>query len=174
MDLYRSFYHWIESHGGSLHPHLQVEIKDGQRGLFATDAIPCHSALATIPWSLVINRKHPDLNSSEMLVFLLKEYQKKEGSAWFPWLRLLEIDEQANDFLNERMQLFGCVQSSTLGQALVARYEQLQEEHAQLELPEISLEVFCLIDHLIWSRMIDLPDNHPVSLVPLIDFANHR
>lgn len=176
-----NFYQWIETHRGSRHSHVEIETKHDQRGLFTTDQIEFQSALVTIPLSLIVNRKHPDFISIEtdddhraIFLFLLNEYKKNDKSKWFPWIQLFNIDAEAKDFLNERMQLFELVQSSTLGRALVARYQQLQDEYSQMDLSDMSLEVFCYIDHLIWSRILELPENQPVSLVPFIDFANHR
>jgi len=58
---------------------------------------------------------------------------KKDDSNWFPWLHLLKIDEQAKEFFNMQMKIFDCVEDSTLGQALTARYQQLQEEYHQVK-----------------------------------------
>ena len=180
---YSPFYQWIEQNGGHIHPNVRIENKD-ERGLFTSTTIESHSALVTIPWSLVVNIQHADLcnlpidnERLALVVFLLREHSKQQTSTWFPWIRLLNIDEEATDFLERQMQLFNCVEHSTLGQALTARYQQLQEEYNQLsqaEIIESSLDLFCTVDHLVWSRVLGLPEDEPMSLVPLIDFANHR
>jgi hypothetical protein len=180
---YDSFYDWIKKNGGHIHEHIKIDTKD-ERGLFTTDSIETFTALAVIPWSLVVNSQHPDLSTintdterQALIVFLLREYAKYDTSTWFPWIKLLNIDQEAKDLLNRKMHLFNCVEHSTLGQALTDRYQQLQEEYEQLNQSGIidsSLELFCTIDHLVWSRVLDLPENEPLSLVPFIDFANHR
>lgn len=182
-DDYDQFYQWIRKNGGRIDERIKIDTKE-DRGLFTTDAIPSHTALAVIPWSFVINNQHPDLSMIKMeterqalIVFLLREYAKDHASTWFPWIKLLNIEQEANDFLTIKMNLFTAVEHSTLGQALTARYQQLQEEYQALHQAgtiEASLELFCIMDHLVWSRVLDLPENEPLSLVPLIDFANHR
>lgn len=178
-DDYDHFYQWIRKNGGRIDERMKIASKE-ERGLFTTDAIPSHTALAVIPWSLVINNQHPDLSMIKMdterqalIVFLLREYAKDQTSTWFPWMKLLNIEQEAKDFLTKKMNLFAAVEHSTLGQALTARFQQLQEEY-QAGTIETTLELFCTIDHLVWSRVLDLPENEPLSLVPFVDFANHR
>jgi hypothetical protein len=180
---YLSFYNWIKKNGGQIHEHVKIDIKE-ERGLFTTDSIESYTALAVIPWLLVINNQHPDLSSintdterQALIVFLLREYAKSDTSSWFPWIKLLNIDKEVDELLKIKMNLFDSVEHSTLGQALTNRYQQLQEEYEQLSqsgIIETSFELFCTVDHLIWSRVLDLPENEPLSLVPFIDFANHR
>ncbi|CAF1257657.1 unnamed protein product [Adineta steineri] len=179
---YLSFYEWIKKNGGEIHKHVKIDTKE-ERGLFTTDSIESHTALAIVPWSLVVNIQHPDLSTintdaerQALIVFLLREYSKHKESSWYPWLELLNIDKEADELLKIKMHLFNCVEHSTLGQALTDRYQQLQEEYEHLfqaGIIETSFELFCAIDHLIWSRILDLPENEPLSLVPFIDFANH-
>ena len=180
---YSLFDDWIRKNDGHIHPHVKIENR-GERGLFASDSIECHAALVTIPWSLVVNRQHGDVSSIEaeteriaLLVFLVREHHKRDASFWSPWLNLLNVENEANELLATKMQLFDCVQHSTLGAALTARYQQLQEEHRQLtqsDTIEASFELYAAVDHLVWSRVLGLPEDEPLSLVPLIDFANHR
>jgi hypothetical protein len=180
---YSSFYNWIKTNGGQIHEYVNIDVKD-ERGLFVTDSIESYSALAIVPWSLVVNIHHSDLSTittdterQALIVFLLREYVKRDESFWFPWIKLLNIDKEADELLKIKMHLFNCVEHSTLGDALTARYQQLQEEYEQLcqsGIIETNFELFCAIDHLVWSRVIDLPEDEPLSLVPLIDFANHR
>lgn len=181
--MFDHFYQWIRKNGGRIDEHVQIDVKE-ERGLFTTDAIEAYTALAVIPWSCVVNNQHPDLSMilveterQALIVFLLREHAKDHASTWFPWIKLLNIEQEAKDFLAMKMNLFSAVEHSTLGQALTARYQQLQEEYEQLNqagLIETSLELFCTVDHLVWSRILDLPENEPLSLVPFIDFANHR
>lgn len=175
---YLSFYDWIKKNGGQIHEHVKIDSK-GERGLFATDSIEAYSALAIIPWSLVVNIHHSNLSTintdterQALIVFLLREYAKRDESSWFPWIKLLNIDKEADELLKIKMHLFNCVEHSTLGQALTTRYQQLQDEYEQL--CETNFDLFCAVDHLVWSRVLDLPENEPLSLVPFIDFANHR
>ena len=180
---YERFFDWIKKNGGQIHEHVKIDTKD-ERGLFATDSIETFTALAMIPWSLVVNNQRPDLSTisveterQALIVFLLREHAKHDASTWFPWIKLLNIDQEATDLLNRKMQLFNSVERSTLGQALTNRYQQLQEEYEQLNQSDVidcSLELFCTVDHLVWSRVLGLPENEPLSLVPFIDFANHR
>ncbi|CAF1113429.1 unnamed protein product [Rotaria sordida] len=180
---YLSFYNWIKKNGGQIHEYVKIDIKE-ERGLFTTDSIEPYTALAIIPRSLIINNQHPDLSTinidterQALIVFLLREYIKYDTSFWFPWIKLLNIDKEADELLKIQMHLFDCVEYSTLGQALTVRYQQLQQEYEQLNqsnIIETSFELFCAIDHLVWSRILDLPENEPLSLVPFIDFANHN
>jgi hypothetical protein len=180
---YLSFYDWIKKNGGQIHENLKIDVKE-ERGLFTTDSIQSHTTLAIVPWSLVLNIQHPDLSDihtdterQALIVFLLREHVKYDTSSWFPWIKLLNIDQDSDELLKIKMNLFDCVEHSTLGQALTARYQQLQEEYEQLSqsgIIETSFELFCTVDQLVWSRVLDLPENEPLSLVPLIDFANHR
>lgn len=180
---YLNFYDWIKKNGGEIHEYIKIDIKE-ERGLFTTDSIESYTALAIIPWSLVVNIQHSDLSTintnterQALIVFLLREYVKYDKSTWFPWIKLLNIDKEADELLKIKMHLFDCVEHSTLGQALTDRYQQLQQEYDELNqsgMIETSFELFCTIDHLIWSRVLDLPENEPLSLVPFIDFANHR
>lgn len=177
------FYQWIQKNGGRIDERVKIDTKE-ERGLFTTDAIEAYTALAVIPWSSVVNNQHPDLSMinteterQALIVFLLREYAKDHASTWYPWIKLLNIEHEAKDFLTMKMNLFSVVEQSTLGQALTARYQQLQDEYEQLNqagLIETSLELFCTVDHLVWSRVLDLPENEPLSLVPFVDFANHR
>lgn len=180
---FSKFYDWIRKNGGQIHEHIKIDVKE-ERGLFTTDTIEPCSALCVIPRSLLVNNQHPDLSvihadteQQTLILFLLREYLKHDGSFWFPWIKLLSIDKEADNLLKIKMHLFDCVERSTLGQALTARYQQLQEEYEQLNQSNIidtNFEVFCFIDHLVWSRVLDLPESEPLSLVPFIDFANHR
>jgi hypothetical protein len=180
---YLNFYDWIKRNGGQIHEHIKIDIKE-DRGLFTTHSIEAYTALAIIPWSLVVNIQHSDLSTintnterQALIIFLLHEYVKYDKSTWFPWIKLLNIDKEANELLKIKMHLFDCVEHSTLGQALTDRYQQLQQEYDELNqsgIIETSFELFCTIDHLIWSRVLDLPEHEPLSLVPFIDFANHR
>ena len=177
------FYQWIKQNGGHIHPDIRIDSKD-ERGLFTSATLEPHTALVIVPRSLVVNMQHAELADLPidnerlgLVVFLLREHGKGHASTWFPWLDLLEIDEQATDFLAKQMHLFQCVEQSTLGQALTARYQQLQEEYDQLseaQIIESSFDLFCTVDQLVWSRVLGLPEDEPMSLVPLIDFANHR
>lgn len=180
---YSHFYNWIKNHGGQIHESIKIDTKD-ERGLFTIESIEPYTALAVIPWSLVVNIQHSDLSSIKtdterqaLIVFLLREHAKYDASSWFPWIKLLNIDKESEDLIQIKMNLFNSVEHSTLGQAITDRYQQLQEEYHELNqsgIIESSLELFCTIDHLIWSRVLDLPENEPFSLVPFIDFANHR
>jgi hypothetical protein len=180
---YANFYDWIKKNGGQIHEQVEIDTKE-ERGLFARDSIESYTALAIIPWSLVVNIQHPDVSNintnterQALIVFLLREYVKYDASTWFPWIKLLNIDKEMNELLKIKMHLFDCVEHSTLGQALTDRYQQLQEEYellSQSGIIETSFELFCTVDDLVWSRVLDLPENEPLSLVPLIDFANHR
>ncbi|CAF1122413.1 unnamed protein product [Rotaria sp. Silwood1] len=180
---YLSFYDWIKKNGGQIHEYVKIDTKE-ERGLFTTDSIESYTALAIIPRSLIINNQHPDLSTintdterQTLIVFLLREYMKNNSSFWFPWIKLLNINKEANELLTTQMHLFDCVEHSTLGQALTDRYQQLQTEYEQLtqsNIIETNFELFCAIDHLVWSRILDLPENEPLSLVPFIDFANHN
>ncbi|CAF4410308.1 unnamed protein product [Rotaria sp. Silwood2] len=180
---YLSFYDWIKKNGGQVHQCVKIDIKQ-ERGLFATDSIEPYTALAIIPRSLIVNNQHSDLSTinidterQALIVFLLHEYIKYDASFWFPWIKLLNIDKETNELLKIQMHLFDCVKHSTLGQALITRYQQLQEEYEQLSqsnIIETNFELFCALDHLVWSRILDLPENEPLSLVPFIDFANHN
>ena len=180
---YSLFYDWIRRNDGHIHPHVKIEFRD-ERGLFASDSIERHAALVTIPWSLVVNQQHGDVSSIEvetermaLLAFLVREHLKRDASFWSPWLNLLNVENLTNELLATKMKLFDCVEHSTLGDALTTRYQQLQEEHLQLTqsgVIESSLELYAAADHLVWSRVLGLPEDEPLSLVPLIDFANHR
>jgi hypothetical protein len=180
---YLNFYDWIRKNGGQIHENIKIDIKE-ERGLYTIDSIESYTALAIIPWSLVVNIQHPDLSSintdterQALIVFLLREYAKYDTSTWFSWIKLLNIDKEMNELLKIKMHLFDYVEHSTLGQALTDRYQQLQEEYEQLSqssIIESNFELFCTIDHLVWSRVLDLPENESLALVPFIDFANHR
>ncbi|UJR22626.1 hypothetical protein I4U23_025667 [Adineta vaga] len=179
---YAKFYDWIRKKNGYIHEDIKIDTKE-ERGLFTTNTIESHIALAIIPWSLVVNNQHADLltirtdtERQALIVFLSREYSKQDESAWFPWIKLLNIDKEADELLKIKMNLFNSVEHSTLGQALTARYQQLEQEYAYLcqsEMININFELFCAIDHIVWSRILDLPENEPLSLVPFIDFANH-
>ena len=56
---YTNFYDWIKKNGGQIHEHIKIDTKE-ERGLFARDTIESYTALAIIPWSLVVNIQHPD------------------------------------------------------------------------------------------------------------------
>lgn len=180
---YLNFYNWIKKNGGQIHEHIKIDTKE-ERGLFITDSIESYTALVIIPWSIVVNIQHADLSTIKtdterqaLIVFLLSEYAKGDTSTWYSWIKLLNIDKEAEELLKIKMYLFDCVEHSTLGQALTDRYQQLQGEYNELSesgIIESSFELFCTIDHLIWSRVLDLPENEPLSLVPFVDFANHR
>ncbi|CAF0923941.1 unnamed protein product [Adineta ricciae] len=180
---YEKFFDWIREKGGRIHKHIKIDTRE-ERGLFATSTIESHAALAIIPWSLVVNKQHVDLATIDadterqaLVLFLSREYMKQEESNWYPWIKLLNIDKEADELLKIKMNLFNCVEHSTLGQALTARYQQLEQEYEYLnqsDMIHISFELFCAIDHLVWSRILDLPENEPISLVPFIDFANHN
>ena len=181
---YFNFYNWIQENGGKIHEHIKIDIKQEQRGLYTTNSIESYNALAIVPRTLLINNQHADLSAinidterQRLIIFLLREYMKYDASFWFPWIKLLNIDKEKNEFLTNKMHLFDCLQYSTLGQALKDRYQQLQEEYEQLttsNIIETSFELFCTIDHLVLSRVIDLPDSESLSLIPFIDLANHR
>ncbi|CAF2147222.1 unnamed protein product [Rotaria magnacalcarata] len=176
---YLSFHNWIKTNGGQIHENVKIDVKE-ERGLFATDTIESYAALVTVPRSLIVNNQHSDLSTVHtdterqgLMMFLIREYTKGDASFWFPWIKLLNVDKEADELLKIKMHLFDCVEHSTLGQALTARYQQLQEEYEQLNFTETNFELFCAVDHLVWSRVLDLPESEPLSLVPFIDFANH-
>ena len=180
---YVKFFDWIREKDGQIHEYIKIDTRE-ERGLFATSTIESHAALAIIPWSLVVNKQHADLATIDadterqaLILFLSREYTRQEESDWYPWIKLLNIDKEADELLKIKMNLFNCVEHSTLGQALTARYQQLEQEYEYLnqsDMIHISFELFCAIDHLVWSRILDLPENEPISLVPFIDFANHK
>ena len=180
---FSNFYSWIQENGGQIHEHIKIDIKE-ERGLHTTDSIESYNALSIIPRTLLINHQHADLSAmnigverQRLIIFLLREYMKYDASFWFPWIKLLNIDKEKNELLTNKIHLFDCVQYSTLGQALKDRYQKLQEEYEQLtasNMVETSFEIFCTIDHLVLSRVIELPENESLSLIPFIDLANHR
>ena len=155
----------VRKNGVRIHEDIKIDTKD-KRGLFNSDPIERYTALAVIPWSLVLNIQHPDLSTINMeterqalIIFLLREYAKDQTADWFPWIKLLNINQETKILLNMKMHLFIYVEHSTLGQSGVI---------------EASLELFCTSDHLVWLHALDLSENEPLPLVPLIDFANHR
>jgi hypothetical protein len=178
---YSTFFDWLTTNGGQHHAHIRIDTRD-QRGLFTSNTIESHTALVRIPRSLIINRQHADLSSIPvdtdrlaLMIFLLREHHQGIRSSWYPWLHLLNIDEHATSFLKKQMCLFDCLEHSTLGQALTVRYQELHDEYEQIRsMFDTSLDVVCTIDHLVWSRALDLSNESSLSLIPLIDFANHR
>ena len=180
---FERFYRWIEANGGQIHPQIRIDTRE-ERGLFTTEEIPSHSALIVIPFSLILtanrmeNKFVDKSDQLRLIIFLLYEYFKVDKSFWFPWLHLLNIDQEKQDFLTRQMQLYDCLEHSTIAQALTARYQQLQEDYDELSKSftdlQFDFDLFATIDHLVWSRILDLPDDIGVSLVPSVDFANHR
>lgn len=177
---YENLYEWFEKNGGQMHPDIRID-KNQERGLFVRSNIPIYTLLISVPFSMIITAKRSESNVENekdhdvLIRFLLNEYSKGETSFWYSWYKLFNIDEEKSNFLTRQMQLYDSVEHSTIAQALTARYQQLQEDYSEsINEEQCDFDLYSTIDHLVWSRALELPDSIGFSLVPMIDFANHR